>query len=48
MNSMTVARISVFVPLIFVFVVPQILVAAPTEQLPIGRVELMPNNPEPF
>jgi hypothetical protein len=23
-------------------------VAAPTEQLPIGRVELMPNNPEPF
>src|SRR2546421_11828376 len=22
--------------------------AAPTEQLPIGRIELMPNNPEPF
>src|SRR2546423_402703 len=45
---MKLARISPFVLLSLVGAAPADLPAAPTEQLPIGRIELMPNNPEPF
>ena len=45
---MRTMRISLLALLLSWFARPVCLCAAPTEQLTIGRVELMPNNPEPF
>src|SRR5262245_18662187 len=45
---MKVARISLLALLVLMDSAQRNIAAAPTEQLPIGRVELMPNNPEPF
>src|SRR5205814_8539839 len=47
-SRMQVTRIPLFVLIAVMIAAPRNITAAPTEQLPVGRVELMPNNPEPF
>src|SRR3954469_25423052 len=45
---MKLCRLLLLALLVVVTAAVSNIAAAPTEQLPIGRVELMPNNPEPF